>query len=153
MTIPIQVVAHAILQKNKAEGRTSTALQILKFAYLAHGWHLAFWGKPLFSDPIEAWTYGPVIPFLYSKVRNLGGNPIDTELFSDEVKDSKLSDNQQHVINEVIQVYGKYDGIQLSTLTHKEGTPWSDTPKGDVISNELIKKHFKEILTDNKEGA
>ena len=149
MTTSIQAVAHEILQNNKAAKRKTTPLQIIKLAYLAHGWHLAFFGEDLFPDQVEAWPYGPVIPTLYSRVKMFRGNPINTELFSDEVKISGLSEAQQHTINEVMKVYGVYDGMQLSTLTHQEGTPWSNTPRGHVISNELIKEHFKELFTKN----
>ena len=148
MTIPIHVVAHNILQ-HKDAGRI-TPLQLIKLAYLTHGWHLAFFDKPLFSDQVEAWPYGPVIPSLYSKVKDFRGNPINTELFSDEVGDFEISSNHEKVINQVMQIYGKYDGIQLSTLTHREGTPWSNTIQGAVIPNELIKKHFDEMVSQNK---
>ena len=150
MTTSIQAVAHEILQNNKAAKRKTTPLQIIKLAYLAHGWHLAFFGEDLFPDQVEAWPYGPVIPTLYNKVRKYRGNPIDTELFSNKVNISELPDDQQRVINEVMRVYGKNNGMQLSTLTHKEGTPWSNTPLGNVVPNELIKEHFTEILTKNK---
>ncbi len=149
MAIPIQAVAHAILQKNKAENRDTTPLQLIKLAYLAHGWHLAFFGENLFPDQVEAWPYGPVIPSLYSRVKMFKGDSIDTELFSNEVN-SELSDTQQHTIKEVMRVYGKNNGMQLSTLTHQKGTPWSNTSKGDVIYNELIKEHFSEILNKAK---
>ena len=151
MTVPVQVVAHTILQKNKSVGRDTTSLQIIKLAYLAHGWHLAFFDESLFRAQVEAWPYGPVIPALYSKVKSFRGNPIDTELFSDKIKGSELSDTQQHAIDEVMRVYGAYDGIKLSTLTHREGTPWSLTFLGNVITTELIQEHFKKILTKNQD--
>ncbi len=35
-------------------------LKLLKLCYFAHGWHLAWNGRPLFSEPLEACRYGPV---------------------------------------------------------------------------------------------
>ncbi len=146
MTTSIQVVAHAILQKNKAEGRKTTPLQIIKLAYLAHGWHLAFFGKPLFKEDVRAWPYGPVIPQLYRKVKDFGKEPINADLFSEMAEGIAISDDEQHVIDEVIRVYGEYEGVKLSGMTHKKGTPWDNTAQGDIISNDLIKDHFNKIM-------
>ncbi len=150
MCIHIQVAAHEILRQNKSAGRTTTPLQLIKLAYLAHGWHLAFYGEPLFKDNVEAWEYGPVFPHLYREVRHFRNGPIDTELFADVVEEAEISDKAaRHVINEVMKIYGEYTAGQLIGITHREGTPWHKTPKDDVIDNALIQKHFEEILQKN----
>ncbi len=151
MAIPIQAVAHEILQQNKKASRKTTPLQLIKLAYLAHGWHLAFFGEPLFPDKVEAWTYGPVLPHLYREIKHFGRNPINTDLFSDVVAGVEISSDQQHAIDEVMQVYGEYDGIALSAMTHETGTPWDKTPQGDTISNELIQSHFNKLMTQNED--
>ncbi len=142
MTIPTLVVAHEILQQNKAKGRTTTPLQLIKLAYLAHGWNLAFYSAPLFLEDIKAWRYGPVIPSLYNKVKHFRDRPIDTDLCADKAEVFKIPEDQQQVINEVMRVYGEFSGTQLSALTHQEGTPWTQTEHGQIISNTLIKNHF-----------
>ena len=38
--------------------------------YFAQGWSLALLGRPLFSNEIQAWRYGPVIPAIYHEYRN-----------------------------------------------------------------------------------
>ncbi len=151
MAIPIQAVAHAILQKNKAENRDTTPLQIIKLAYLAHGWHLAFHDEALFLDKVEAWPYGPVLPHLYRDVKHFGKHPISTDLFSDIGEEFKILHDQQHVIDEVMRVYGKCDGMTLSSLTHQKGTPWDNTTQGRIIPNELIKRHFNELLAEKEQ--
>lgn len=49
----------------------------------------------------------------------------------------------------VVSRYMPMTALQLSTLTHQSGTPWSITRnKGEmIIPNELIKEHFKEIAS------
>ncbi len=74
-----------------------------------------------------------------------------TDLFSDIGEEFEIPHDQQHVINEVMRVYGECDGITLSTITHQKGTPWDNTPQGRIIPNELIKSHFKELMTQNEQ--
>ncbi|HUZ03805.1 MAG TPA: type II toxin-antitoxin system antitoxin SocA domain-containing protein, partial [Acidobacteriaceae bacterium] len=45
-------------KKNKAISN----LKLQKLLYYAQAWHLALYGSPLFSDSIEAWVHGPVVP-------------------------------------------------------------------------------------------
>ncbi len=151
-TIPFQVIAHEILRQNSARGRQTTTLQIIKLVYLAHGWNLAFFDEPLISDPVKAWRYGPVIPDLYHAVKHFRGSPIDFDFFSNVAKATRIPESQQQIMNEVMRVYGELDGLQLSTLTHKEGTPWAKTPPTNVISNEVIKEHFSEIMSSEDES-
>ncbi len=149
MCIHIQVAAHEILRQNKSAGRTTTPLQLIKLAYLAHGWHLAFYGEPLFKDNVEAWPYGPVFPHLYNEVKHFGNTPIDPELFADVAVGVEIPKNELHVINEVMKIYGNHTVGQLIGITHREGTPWKRTALYEVIDNVLIQKHFEEILTKN----
>ena len=36
-----------------------TNLKLQKLVYYAQGYHLAYFGTPLFSNRMEAWQYGP----------------------------------------------------------------------------------------------
>ncbi|OQY42717.1 MAG: hypothetical protein B6240_13665 [Desulfobacteraceae bacterium 4572_87] len=40
-------------------------LKLQKLVYYAQGFYLALYDEPLFNEPIEAWTHGPVIRELY----------------------------------------------------------------------------------------
>ncbi len=146
--LPIQVVDHEILQNNKSASRGTMPLQIIKLAYLAHGWNLTVYKEPLFLEQVEAWKYGPVIPELYSEVKHFRDSPIDVNFFADNAKDVPAS--QKEIIDGVMGLYGELDGLHLSALTHQKGTPWDQTIQGSVISNILIKKHFDRIKADNE---
>ncbi|MDR1325091.1 MAG: DUF4065 domain-containing protein [Treponema sp.] len=41
-------------------------MKLQRLVYYCQGAHLAFHGKPLFPEPIEAWECGPVCPPLYA---------------------------------------------------------------------------------------
>jgi hypothetical protein len=72
-------VANEILRIAWAQGRTVSNMKLQKLVYIAHGWSLAILGKPLFYEPIYAWTYGPVVPRLYNALIKYGAGEV-TEL-------------------------------------------------------------------------
>ena len=134
---------------------TISPMKIQKLVYLAHGWYLAVKGKPLIDDPIQAWHYGPVIPNLYQEFKKYGEGPIkrfalEYNPYTNEplTVASPNDESTIQILNKVYDFYGGFSAIQLSNLTHKQGTPWADTwgegdiPSGTPIDNDKIKEHF-----------
>ena len=72
----VYTVANVLLSTARAQQKSLTPLQLMKLAYMSHGWMLAMTGKPLFNNRIEAWKYGPVIPDLYTQIKKYGSNPM-----------------------------------------------------------------------------
>ena len=67
-------------QAEQNQGDLMTNLRLQKLLYFAQGWYLARYGKPLFSDEIEAWTYGPVVPEVYQTYKPNGKDGIEGTL-------------------------------------------------------------------------
>ena len=42
-----------------------TAMKLQKLVYYCQAWHLAWEGRALFPEAIQAWASGPVCPELY----------------------------------------------------------------------------------------
>jgi uncharacterized phage-associated protein len=125
----------------------------LKLVYIAHGWMLGLYGRPLIRDRVEAWRYGPVIPRLYDAVRAYRGEPV-TELLAVPLDQSPLSAIDEDVIKQVSEIYSAFGGLQLSALTHREGSPWEltyDGRFGAVISNDLIRDHYERLAETHAE--
>jgi antitoxin SocA-like protein len=76
MAVQARVVANEFIRLAEADGRALTPLQVIKLAYIAHGWMLALYQRPLISDSIEAWKYGPVIPTLYHALKKYGAGSV-----------------------------------------------------------------------------
>ena len=122
----------------------------MKLTYMAQGWMLGLAGRPLFSDRIEAWKYGPVIPALYHKTKEFGSSVITQQLpaptgeFIDAATDGLL--------DSVVENYGRLSGIVLSNLTHRPESPWSKVWREGVthaeIPTEIIRAHYT-ILKDS----
>lgn len=132
-----------IFASNQIDEDFITNLKLNKLLYYAQGCHLSRTGNPLFSSDIEAWQYGPVIPEIYQKYKVCGKDAIRT--VDDDFDSASLDDEELETLLDVMRNYGKYTGSALVSLTHKEGTPWSDTIKSgnSVISNDKIEQYFK----------
>lgn len=120
-------------------------MKLQKLVYYAQGTFLAIHGKPLFDEPIEAWTHGPVVPSVYREFKDHGARPIapvrdlDESLYSAEVS---------AVLDDVWDVFGQYSGRKLRSMTHEE-PPWRNTRSRQTISLDSMREYFKTLLVDN----
>ena len=118
----VSAVANCILDQGKAQQLEITNLKLQKFAYFAQGWALARLDHPLFNEEIQAWTYGPVIPYLYAQAKKYENRPI-TGLFSaPDIVDP--GSDEESIIGEVLTTLGKLTAMQLVTLSHEPQSPW-----------------------------
>lgn len=138
-----RAVANYLLKRAREKGGGLTPLQLIKLVYIAHGWTLGLLGRPLLEDDVEAWQYGPVIRRLYGAVAG-GREPIRRPLPGGE---AEFELDTQNILDQVFEKYGKFDGLTLSQMTHKAGTPWYKTwsalGKNAVIPQDLIRNHFE----------
>ena len=109
-------VAAYILMKR---GRLS-AWKLQKLCYYAQAWSLVWDDECLFTERIEAWANGPVVPFLYKQHR--ARFRISTMSQGDA---AKLDQDQCDTVDAVLEGYGDKSAAWLSELTHRE-RPWRD---------------------------
>lgn len=136
-------VANFFIQvANQSEDDQMTNLKLNKLLYYAQGAFLARTGRPLFDNPIEAWPLGPVVSDIYHKYKVCGRNPIASD--DGEFDYSKFSEEEMDVLLDVMREFGKYTGSALVSMTHRQGTPWSDTrERGEsVLSNADMRDYF-----------
>ncbi len=122
------------------EGITNLKLQ--KILYLAQAYYLAKYNKPIFSDEIEAWQYGPVIPSVYKKMKKYGRDSITS------IKDSsKITKEDKEILNRVWEAFGGYSAGKLVDITHSH-SPWKDAydNKSKIISREKITEYYKSLF-------
>jgi uncharacterized phage-associated protein len=149
-----RAVANEFISLAAAEGKYLTPMQIMKLVYIAHGWSLALNQRPLFSDRIEAWKYGPVIPGLYQDLKTYGSGSVTAQLRTGVFGGSATTpdDDDRKFIESVYKSYGALNGLRLSAMTHEDGTPWSQTYKsGNMnleISNDLIVAHYQRLWNE-----
>ncbi len=152
MATSARAVANEFIRLSGEDGRTFTPLQIIKLVYIAHGWMLALYQRPLIVDRIEAWKYGPVIPHLYHDLKKFGAGSVSEKLGSNFPPAAPLDPKETDLVRQVYERYGKMNGIQLSRLTHQPGTPWEATwhpdSNGLAISNDLIAEHYRRLANE-----
>jgi uncharacterized phage-associated protein len=141
-----RVVANRFLDLARPERNGITPMQLLKLVYIAHGWMLGLYGRPLIEDEVQAWQYGPVIPKLYNAVRSYRSQPVDNRI---NVRDEALDAKEESIVKQVYDIYGGMSGPALSRLTHAKNTPWDLTYVPDEfgiqISNDIIEDHYQRL--------
>ncbi|WP_347070138.1 type II toxin-antitoxin system antitoxin SocA domain-containing protein [Flavobacterium sp. WV_118_3] len=124
-----------------------TPMKLLKLTYIAYGWYLAITDgkKRLTNEHPIAWDMGPVFPTLYSNIKkNYKKWNITTTILT--ALTETITEQDKTFLDKIWSIYGKFDGIYLSALTHQDGTPWRSVySKGCNIplKDEDIYRHYK----------
>lgn len=126
MTTSIDVLAYL-----RSNYDTFGRMQRQKILYYSQAWHLAWFGVPLFNDQVTAWEKGPVVEAAWR---------VDCVWDDNIVGQFQLTDDERATIDAVFAYYGKFNGTQLSELTHSE-SPWVD----NYVDVGLFLKGHKEI--------
>lgn len=139
-----------------------THLSLEKLAYFAYADYLCAARERLFEDKIYAFTYGPVIESIYGAYKNSGYQYVDTQLdvllipgVGEMAARSRIvlargGLDKLISINRTVEKYGALSARELVELTHREGSPWSQTDstkKFQAIPDELtLERHHVECL-------
>ncbi len=153
-------IANYFLKIAKDEGEELTHMKVQKLVYIAYGWHFAFFNKPMLSETVEAWRWGPVFPVLYAEFKHYANKPITKPgivPINDVEEEEKVTEpDLQEFLQAVWNSYKSYSPIELSARTHQEDTPWRKTiekhsnyqhmfPSSLVISQDLIETYYKDL--------
>jgi len=149
-----RVVANRLIELAHQHDNTLTPMQLIKLVYIAHGWMLGLYHRPLLRDEVQAWRYGPVIPHLYSAVRENRGRAVVGPLASDG---GKLDARADDIVVQVYRRYGTIPGMHLSRLTHARGTPWAQMYSpgifGVAIPDDLIEGHYARYMSSGNRNS
>ena len=139
-------VAKYMIDKCTREDRPISNLQLQKILYFLQGESYKECREPLFSNRIEAWPYGPVVPDVYYRYSAGGGVPIC--MFYEDA-DAAIEPQDREWLNPLIEHYGGMDVWDLVDLSHTEGAPWDRTMKakgGGTIPEEWISCYSWDIV-------
>ena len=145
-------IGQEFVEKARGEGRTFTPMQLLKLAYIAHGWMLGITGSLLIGEFAEVWPYGPVYPLLYHRIKGYRNNGITADITAG-LGDVELLPDREDIVQKTYDVYKDYSGPELSSLTHEAGSPWYESKKQGLvyIPNEYIKSHYEKRANSSPE--
>jgi uncharacterized phage-associated protein len=97
-----------------------SAMKLQKLVYYSQAWSLAWDGRPMFTEPIQAWANGPVVADLYAAHRG-AWEVVSLSRGSADNLDRDAKDT----IDAVLDFYGKKSPYWLSELSHMED-PWRE---------------------------
>lgn len=152
MTHDARDVANILILRGVEDDNYLTPLQVVKLVYYCHAWTLVWFDRPLIHQKIEAWQYGPVIADVYESVKKYGRDPILAPIPG--IVREEYDEDEEMAIDAIYEHYGALTGPQLSTMTHKPGSPWDQIwhSKGvyfwrtfrqqPVIPDTLIKDYY-----------
>ena len=125
-----------------------TPMKVIKLTYLSYCWYLALTkSERLLNEKAVAWDFGPVFPSLYQSLKDYGKTEIRKEIPTHT--EEKIDEETKVFLNKIWSMYGKFDGVYLSALTHQMETPWQKVYcKGcnSEINDEDIIEHYSEKL-------
>ena len=166
-------IANFILDSAERDGvQDMSILKLLKLVYIFFGWSTVL--RPdseyLFSDPIEAWKYGPVVPSIYYELRGWGELPIGAgsddrsetraTLYDPEVDEEPKQPSKEDIdellipmLDTIWEAYKDAPADHLVSLTHRDGTPWAqafDGTRNREISKDLIRDYYTRLYESLK---
>ncbi|CRF35308.1 zinc finger/helix-turn-helix protein, YgiT family [Brachyspira suanatina] len=94
------------------------------------------------DEHCRAWQYGPVYPKVFTKINPEDFNKNYDNLNIDEIDSKEHADIIKKMVEVVLDNFGQYSAGKLSDWSHREGSPWSQTPKNEKISKLLMKEYF-----------
>lgn len=146
---PYLVADQILWSRAELNVHPTTPMHVLKLSYLAHGWLLGWENRALINEPVEAWTYGPVVPSLYHRYKSFGAGSIKVEMTD---RSASFDEDQLETVNFVINSYSDFSALELSQITHEEGTPWHTVKEtsglGAIIPNDLIARYYHDLIIE-----
>lgn len=98
-------------------------LKIQKLLYYAQGHYLDQKATPLFYEPLEAWSHGPVVSDVYHQFKRF--ESFDIQLSEDEFSWDDVDEETTQFLIKVWETYGQFAAWRLRDMTHAE-RPWRD---------------------------
>ena len=126
-----RAVANYVLDYCDGRGIKVTNLSLQKIVYFCHVWSLISLGKPLVRHSFEAWSFGPVLPYLYREFKGYDRSPIGGRATHLDIADGKqrvveykFDSEFESLLPDVVAFYSRLSAGDLVELSHAEGGPW-----------------------------
>jgi uncharacterized phage-associated protein len=140
-------IANYFLLKAEKDGQELLSnLKLQKLTYYAQGLFCVITNKPLFSDSIYAWSYGPVVPDLYRKYKRYQARGIPADkTFDVNTVDSKT----QKFLGSIYDFFGQFSAIRLMEMAHSDQC-YIEAGNNNEITIDSMKVYLKRYLKDGK---
>lgn len=135
-------IARYIIHFCTINGNPISDIQLQKILYYIQINFYRILDKPAFTNRIEAWKYGPVIPDVYDIYKVYGDSKIC--LFSFGIENT-FSNKELDIINRVVTMCTEVSPWELVEKSHKIGAPWEVTYSSNMteISDATMREYAK----------
>lgn len=159
-TIDINDAVDYIIGRHADEDGSLSILKLQKLLYYVQAWHLAFGRGPLFAGKFQAWVHGPVSRQVYDRFKETHSlfSAVVAQDIRAEFNPEALPAEARDHIDEILDAYGQFSGLQLENMTHGEA-PWIQA-RGRLKSFErceteinegLMREFYEKLLQDASE--
>ncbi len=134
-------IARYIIWRENSEERPVSNLRLQKLLYFVYVCFLCTFQRRCFAEPIEAWTFGPVVPIVYGEYKIFGSSAISSP---QNFSDSFLTVQHRENINHMLDSCAALSTGDLVERTHSQ-TPWIaayNNPFNHRITDEAIRNYF-----------
>jgi uncharacterized phage-associated protein len=151
---PIEV-ANTFIKRYGKNCPDLSHMKLQKLVYMVHGWWLAYNENPILNEKPQLWKHGPVIDSLYHILKVYGMKPLKEPIQIIFDQNAPIIEGEQNktiisLIEWVWNRYGHLGALELSDMTHKDGTAWKEVakrnsfrvPKHMSLSDEDVAKEF-----------
>ena len=138
-------VANFFITQFRETDDPMTKVRVQKFMFFAQAEALVRLGHPLFREEFKAWHYGPVIPSVGNKTKDIpNGEPIKGVIGEYDIH--TFSVEEIEVLMDVSVYCGRYSTAELSRITHVPGGPWDsvheENGKAETITKDSIREYY-----------
>ena len=153
MTNDTLSVANWFIDASKESGQEITAMKLQKLVYIAYGYCLALYGRPLVREQVAVWHWGPGFRGIYDFAGEFGSGPIPSCIYG--FPPLREDDPRIPLLRRIWETNGKCSSSQLAQLVNETGGPWDETrrkyPDRDCVNidDDLIMIYFKRKMQDS----
>ena len=155
-------IANYFIQKGKDEKRLLTNIQLQKMLYFSYAVYYRKTQSSLFTDPIFAWPYGPVVLSVYQALDCYGNNdtiPHRIRLYNpiEELYVPMVNPQSEAIVSHLQNTWDSLKGLEpwkLVELSHAKDGAWYKTVKDngyDPEADDLIAKLPRNLIIKDKD--
>ena len=143
---PVLELAKYVVSKCIKDKCQISNLQLQKILYYIQREFLQRLGKPAFTENIEAWPFGPVVPEVYYEFCGAGAMPISLCPELEESFMQLLTEENRRIIDSIIESKRKLNPWDMVSETHKPGGAWDSVYRGGYGNRSTIsRKQIREL--------
>lgn len=125
-------IAKYVINKCTTESHPISNLQLQKILYFLQREYLQKVGRRLFSDDIQAWQFGPVVPEVYYQYCGFGSMDITMKY------DCQIDGADRKRIDAVVLEKRDKNPWDLVEETHAEGKAWATVYRNGQGNHKII---------------